>query len=83
MKEKDKFLKFFKEDVFFKDITEFCEVVSFLNGRIKLSLEDDDWDDICFDVHISDNNNSYVYLTCVTKVKELKQLLKGLKCYDK
>lgn len=72
---KDKFLKFFKEELFFE---EFCDEVSFIRERLKLRLEDGDWDDICFDVYISDNNSGWVYLTCITKVKELKQLIKLL-----
>lgn len=75
---KDKFLKFFEEEVFFEDCSEIYGQVSFIRDRLRLQLEDSDWDDICFDVYISDNNSGWVYLTCLTTVKELKQLIKLL-----
>ena len=52
---------------------------TFTSERIVLVLEDDNWDNICFDVFICDELKYGVYITCVTTVRELKMLLKGIK----
>ena len=64
---RDKFLKYLSKNFKRNGNT-------FTWERLILILEDDNWDDICFDVFISN-----VYITCVITIKELKMLLKGIK----
>ena len=67
MTQKNKFLKYLSKN--FKRNGN-----NFTWGRLTLFLEDGNWEDICFDVFISD-----VYITCIITIKELKMLLKGIK----
>lgn len=72
MTEKDKFLRFLKKEEFDTFVNQ-DNSIYFVLERMRLELEDDNWDDISFDVFMEN-----VYITCVTTVKELKQLLKVL-----
>jgi hypothetical protein len=75
MTEKDKFLKFFKKENY-SEIKPNC----FTKYRIKLSLEDNNWNDICFDFLMKgfQEKEKYIYITCITNLKELKKLLSCL-----
>ena len=72
MTEKDKFLAFLKKEEFDTFVNQ-DNSIYFVLERMRLELEDDNWDDISFDVFMES-----AYITCVTTVKELKQLLKVL-----
>ena len=69
---KDNFLKYLSKNFKRNNNT-------FTWERLVLVLEDDNWDDIYFDVFIYGELKYGVYITCVTTVKELKMLLKGIK----
>ena len=72
MSKRNKFLNYLSKNFKRNDNT-------FTWERLVLVLEDDNWDDICFDVFICDELKYGVYITCVTTVKELKMLLKAIK----
>jgi hypothetical protein len=45
---------------------------SFINGEVKLVLEDDNWKDVCFDLYIR------VYIKCLSTMHELQNTYKTL-----
>ncbi len=50
-----------------------------LGEYIFVKAEDNDWDDICLDVHIKNVElHRMVYLTCFTHVHELQNFIKSL-----
>jgi hypothetical protein len=72
MTEKDKFIKYFKQQGFINMSTEYNNIC-FVSDRIRIELEDSNWNNISFDIFIED-----AYITCITSLKELKQLFKVL-----
>lgn len=68
---KDKFLKYFRKQGFIDISTE--DQIQFNLDRYTLKLEDNDWNDICFDIYIKNT-----YITCVDSVKRLKKIIKLL-----
>lgn len=78
-KKQKRFLRFFEEQEF----NAMLDDNHYSKGRLYLSLEDDNWDDICFNVFAFDISlGNKIYLTCVSKVKELKKILKTLEYYE-
>lgn len=68
---KKKFLKFLEEEEFVDTSTN--EQIQFNADRYTLKLEDNNWENICFDLYI---DNTYV--TETTTVKRLKKILELL-----
>ena len=71
MTQKIKFLQFFRDNDFI-DISTQCQV-QFTSGRWTLKLEDNDWDDICFDFFVDDT-----YITCANSLDRLKNIIELL-----
>jgi hypothetical protein len=70
--EKDKIIRYFEQKDFKNKSIEHVRSC-FTCERIRVELEDNNWDDICFDIFIEN-----VYVTCATSLKEIKQLFKVL-----
>ena len=68
---KDKFLKYLKDEGFTDISTK--DRIQFNLDRYTLKLEDNDWNDICFDFYIENT-----YITCIDSVKRLKKIIKLL-----
>jgi hypothetical protein len=67
---KNKFLRFFKEEIFFEESE---DGTVFVRDRLKLILKEG-----VFFAYISDNNSGWIYLTTIQTVKELKKVIKLL-----
>lgn len=68
---KDKFLKYLEKKCFIDISTK--DQIQFNLGKYTLKLEDNDWNDICFDFYIENT-----YITCIDSVKRLKKIIKLL-----
>ena len=68
---KEEFLQYFKKEDFM-DISTAVQV-QFTSGRLTLKLEDNDWDDICFDFYVDDT-----YITCANSLERLKNIIELL-----
>lgn len=68
---KEEFLQYLKDEDFI-DISTTCQI-QFTSGRWTLKLEDNDWDNICFDFYVDDT-----YVTCANSLERLKNIIEIL-----
>lgn len=71
MQEKNKFLQYLEEENFTNIST--SNQTQFISGRWKLKLEDNDWNNICFDFYVDD-----IYITCANSLERLKNIINTL-----